>query len=251
EFDVESLNAAAMKDILSGRTACHSCPIACGRRVDVPEYNLKGVAGPEYQTIAAFGTNLLIPDLKVVTRMNRLCNQYGMDTISLGSVLAFSALLRDNGVLDDGLKWGDGDRAIDLVSNIANREGLGDELAEGSMRFAEKHNASELALHVRGLEIPFHDPRAFAGMATVYTVAARGASHMEGDMYTVDMGVDVRDIGIVSGEPCENQGKGIMAAKAQDYRAFFDCIIMCHFALIPTDSIVGLLNQALGTSIGV
>jgi aldehyde:ferredoxin oxidoreductase len=74
---------------------------------------------------------------------------------------------------------------------------------------------------------------------------------MEGDMHTVDMGVDVREIGIVAGDPLDDDQKGLMAAKAQEYRAFFDCIIMCHFALIPTDAIIGLVRMAIGSDVSL
>ncbi|MHA2193331.1 MAG: aldehyde ferredoxin oxidoreductase C-terminal domain-containing protein, partial [Candidatus Thorarchaeota archaeon] len=98
----------------------------------------------------------------------------------------------------------------------------------------------------KGQEVPNHDPRAFAGMATVYATASRGATHLEGDMYSVDMGVEVREIGINSGDRLENEGKGNTAARAQDFRAFFDSIMMCHFAQVPFDTILGLVNMAIG-----
>ena len=104
---------------------------------------------------------------------------------------------------------------------------------------------------MRGLEIPNHDPRAFSGMATVYTTASRGATHLEGDMYSVDMGADVRELGIIGGDRLENEGKGTTAAKAQDFRAFFDSAIMCHFAIVPPKTIVSLLNLATGWSLKV
>ncbi|TFH02186.1 MAG: aldehyde ferredoxin oxidoreductase, partial [Candidatus Thorarchaeota archaeon] len=113
---------------------------------------------------------------------------------------------------------------IDTIHKIAKREGTGNILAEGSLSLGKKHNAEESVLHVRGLEIPNHDPRAFSGMTTVYTIASRGATHLEGDMYSVDMGADVRELGIVGGDRLENEGKGLTAARAQDFRAFFDSV---------------------------
>jgi aldehyde:ferredoxin oxidoreductase len=98
------------------------------------------------------------------------------------------------------------------------------------------------------MEIPNHDPRAFAGMATVYTIASRGASHMEGDMYSVDMGQEFRQLGIHAGDRLENDNKGMTAAKTQDFRAFFDSVIMCHFAIVPPETIIDLVNLSIGTS---
>ena len=249
EFDdADLINAKSMEEILTGRIACYSCPIGCGRRVTVPEYDLIDVGGPEFQTVASFGSNLLISDLKKITLMNNLCNQYGMDTISCGSTIAFATHLCDIGKADYGFTWDDPDRVIETIHAIAKREGIGDIMAEGAVSVAKKHSAEDIVLHVRGMEIPNHDPRAFAGMATVYTIASRGATHLEGDMYSVDMGQEFRQLGINAGDRLENDNKGITAARAQDFRAFFDSVIMCHFAIVPPERIIELLNLAIGTS---
>ncbi len=249
EFDdTDLINAKSMENILIGRSACYSCPIGCGRRVSIPEYELDDIEGPEFQTVAAFGSNLLISDLRKIALMNNLCNQYGMDTISCGSTIAFATHLCDIGKSDYGFTWGNSDQVLETIHAIAKREGIGNLLAEGSLSVAKKNSAEDIVLHVRGLEIPNHDPRAFSGMATVYTVASRGASHMEGDMYSIDMGADVRKLGILSGDRLENEQKGEIAARAQDYRAFFDSVIMCHFAIVPPETIIELLNLALGSS---
>jgi aldehyde:ferredoxin oxidoreductase len=249
EFEGDQINAVAMEEILTGRTACHSCPIACGRKVSVSDIGLENIAGPEYQTVAAFGSNIENSDLKSIVKINHMCNQFGMDTISCGSTIAFAIYLCDLGKADWGLKWGDSAKAIELVDAIANRNGLGEFLAEGSLRLGQKYNAEDHVIHVKGLEVANHDPRAFGGMTTVYAVGSRGASHLEGDMYSVDMGADVRELGIVSGDRLENEGKGITAAKSQSFRAFFDSIIMCHFAIVPPNRIIELLNLATGFSL--
>jgi len=250
EFDdTDCISGKSLSEILTGRSACYACPIGCGRKVSLAEYNLENIAGPEFQTIASFGSNLMISDLKKIALMNSLCNQYGMDTISCGSTIAFATYLCDIGKADYGFKWNDPDNVIDTIHAIAKREGIGNLLADGSLALGKKHNAEESVLHVRGLEIPNHDPRAFSGMATVYTMASRGATHLEGDMYSVDMGADVRELGIVGGDRLENEGKGMTAARAQDYRAFFDSVIMCHFAIVPPKTIISLLNLATGGSL--
>ncbi|MGY5881526.1 MAG: aldehyde ferredoxin oxidoreductase family protein [Candidatus Thorarchaeota archaeon] len=250
EFDdADLINGKSLSEILTGRSACYSCPIACGRKVSVSEYDLENIAGPEFQTVAAFGSNLLISDLQKIVLMNRFCNEYGMDTISCGSTIAFATYLCDIGKADYGFKWDDPDNVIDTIHKIAKREGIGNILAEGSLALGKKHDAEESVMHVRGLEIPNHDPRAFSGMTTVYTTASRGATHLEGDMYSVDMGADVRELGIVGGDRLENEGKGTTAAKAQDFRAFFDSVIMCHFAIVPPKTIISLLNLATGGSL--
>jgi aldehyde:ferredoxin oxidoreductase len=249
EFDgADLINSKALGTILTGRSACHSCPIGCGRRISIPEYNLKNVAGPEYQTLAAFGSNLMISDLKKIALMNRLCNQYGIDTISCGSTIALAIQLSDTRHAEYNLQWSDPNGVIETIHAIAERKGIGDVLAEGSMALGKTHGAEDQVIHVRGLEIPNHDPRAFSGMATVYTMAARGATHLEGDMYSVDMGADIRELGIAGGDRLENENKGTTAARAQDFRAFCDSVIMCHFAIVPPKKIIELLNLAIGSS---
>lgn len=247
EFDdADLINGKSLSELLTGYSACYACPIGCGRKVSVADYDLENIAGPEYQTIASFGSNLMISDLKKIVLMNHLCNQYGIDSISCGSTIALATHLCDIGKADFGFKWDDPDTVIDTIHNIAKREGIGNLLADGSLAVGRKYNAEESVLHVRGLEIPNHDPRAFSGMATVYAMASRGATHLEGDMYSVDMGADVRELGIVGGDRLENEGKGAIAAKAQDFRAFFDSVIMCHFAIVPPMKIISLLNFATG-----
>jgi aldehyde:ferredoxin oxidoreductase len=190
-------------------------------------------------------------DIKQVARMNRLCNQLGMDTVSCGSTLALAMHLRETGVLDIDLDWGDTEKMADMIQAIAAREGQGNLLAEGSKRLGDSVGASDQVIHVKGMEVPNHDPRAFSGMATIYSIAARGATHLEGDMYSVDMGADVRELGINSGDRLDNEGKGAIAARAQDYRAFFDLLVMCHFAILPLQTVVDLLRMATGCNMNL
>jgi aldehyde:ferredoxin oxidoreductase len=88
-------------------------------------------------------------------------------------------------------------------------------------------------------------------MAAIYAVAARGATHLEGDMYSVDMGADVRELAINGGDRLDNEGKGAIAARAQDYRAFFDTLVMCHFAILPLQTIVDLVHMATGSTMTI
>ncbi|MDF1538936.1 MAG: aldehyde ferredoxin oxidoreductase family protein [Candidatus Thorarchaeota archaeon] len=247
EFDVSELNAKAMESILTGRKACHSCPIACGRIVSVPELQLSDVAGPEFQTIAAFGTNMKNPKISRIAQVNRLCNIYGLDTISTGSIISLVMNMCEKGFLDWDINWGDMDAVARIIHDIALRNGKGDELAEGSLRFSKPHNADEEVLHVKGMEIPNHDPRAYSGLATIYAVSARGASHTEGDMHTIDIGIDVPCLGIHASDRVVSVGKGETAAKCQDFRAFHDSMILCHFPDVTPAKMVELLNVATGS----
>jgi len=246
EFSVDSIDGEALSSLLTRRYACHSCPIGCGRLVSLGEEGLQGIAGPEYQTIASFGTNLKTSDLKEITMMNRLCNILGMDTISVGSMIAFATHLCELEKLDWNLEWNDPEHTRSLIEDIAYRRGHGNELAEGSLRFASKYGVENLALHVNGLEIPNHDPRAFVGLGLVYAISARGASHTEADMHTIDVGVDVPQLGIHASDRLVSAEKGVTVAKCQDFRAFHDSLIMCHFPEVTPDVLVRLLSHATG-----
>ena len=241
------LNASALEDLLIGRSACYSCPIGCGRRVSLPSLKIQSIAGPEYQSIASLGSNLLIENLEHVSYMAHLCNEYGMDTISCGNTIALATYLDELGKSEYGLRWNDSESVVSLIHAIARRKGIGNVLADGAYQLGMKHNAENLVLHVRRLEIPNHDPRSFFGMAAVYLMASRGATHLEGDMYSIDMGNDVRELGIVGGDRLSNDEKGMIAAMAQDYRAFYDSLILCHFADVPANDLVSLINLALDT----
>jgi aldehyde:ferredoxin oxidoreductase len=247
--DAEQISAKRLESLLVGRRACHSCPIGCGRRVSLPSSGFRNIAGPEYQSIASLGSNLLIGDLEKISVMNHLCNEYGMDTISCGNTIALATYLDEVGKSQYGLHWGDASSTISLIHSIARREGIGNVFAEGAYRVGKKHNAEDLVLHVHGLEVPNHDPRSFFGMATVYTMASRGATHLEGDMYSVDLGTDVESLGIIGTDRLTNEGKGTTAARAQDFRAFYDSLILCHFATFPVSDIVALVNLAVGTKL--
>ncbi|MBD3407912.1 MAG: aldehyde ferredoxin oxidoreductase [Candidatus Lokiarchaeota archaeon] len=255
EFDVDRINADAMKDILVGRNACYSCPIGCGRKVELA-VSEDAVMGPEFQTIAAFGTNLLIDNLPDIARLNHLCNEMGIDTISTGGVIGFAISMTKCGRLSSkasghNLQWGDSQLVYDLIVEISHRRGFGDSLANGIVQFAQKIDSLDQALHVKGLDIPYHDPRAFVGMATTYAIAARGAAHTESDVFAVAMDVEYPELGINSGDRLDNTGKGELVARVQDFRAFCDSVIVCHFPIFPLADLIDLLNFAIGSNYSI
>jgi len=171
------------------RRACFGCTIGCGRYSWVPDgkYPTPLHEGPEYETSDMLGVQSLLTDLEAVVRANYLCNNYGLDTISTGNVIAFAIEAFERGYIteeDTGglkLRWGDPDVILTLVDAIAKREGFGDVLAEGVKKAAEKigKGADEFAVHVKGLEVPAHDPRGESRNFVIqYAVTPRGACHM-------------------------------------------------------------------------
>jgi aldehyde:ferredoxin oxidoreductase len=245
-----------MESILVRPVPCYGCAVACGREVTLKDtpYGVEIVDGPEYETVAMLGSMLLVDDLPGVAYAGHLCNRYGLDTISAGSAISLAYLLYDRGFLtaaDTGglaLRWGDIETAHILLDLIARREGLGDLLAEGTKRMAAHFDADDLAVHVNGLELAAHDPRALSGMAVVYATSPRGACHMQGDMYVVDMGLTLPEVGIYPGGRFKTRGKSTIVARVQDWRTLYNSAIMCVFVNPTAPVLVKLLSHATGWS---
>jgi len=177
------------KTILVRRGTCYGCFVRCKREVQVGEpYFVEPIyGGPEYETVAAFGSMCGIADLKAISKANQLCNAYGLDTISMGGLISFAMECYEKGILtqkDTGgleLRFGNVEAMMRMVEMIGKREGLGDTLAEGICPAAEKFGkgAERFAMHVKGMPIPFHEPRGKVGVGLGYAVSATGPDHME------------------------------------------------------------------------
>ncbi len=170
---------------------CFNCPVACTGLI---KYEDRWVRWPEYETLAMLGSNLMIDNLEALIRWNVLADDLGMDTISLGGVLAMFleavergkifVNLDELGFLPDLQKrvihqiWGVDRPVENLIHLIARRSGIGNDLAEGVRFMVEKYSLPEdLATHVRGLEVPAHEPRANNLTALDYATTPRGAYH--------------------------------------------------------------------------
>ena len=164
---------------LTRNTACHKCLIACGRETQSPTYKDPKVDGPEYETVGAFGSLLMIFDLEAIIHAGHLCNLYGMDIISLGVTIGLACELFERGLLtsaDTGgleIRYGDAEMVFRLIELTARREGFGAVLAEGNAALAERAGVPELSATVNRLEVPMHEPRAYLGMAVTYALSTR------------------------------------------------------------------------------
>ena len=245
-----------MESILTRPVPCYGCLVACGRKVTLKDtpYDVEVVDGPEYETVATLGSMLLVDDLPAVAYAGHLCNRHGLDTITAGSAISLAYLLYERGFLtadDTGglpLKWGDIETAHTLLEMIAHREGFGDVLAEGCQRIGARYGAGDLALHVNGLEPAAHDPRALSGMALVYATSPRGACHLQGEMYSIDMGLTIPEVGIFPGGRFKTRGKAKVVVRAQDWRTLYNSAIMCVFVNPTAPVLVRLLSAATGWS---
>ncbi|RPI82738.1 MAG: aldehyde ferredoxin oxidoreductase, partial [Chloroflexi bacterium] len=235
-------------------TNCYKCTIACGRETHSPAFGESKVDGPEYETLGALGSLVMVADLETVIYAGHLCNQYGLDTISTGGTIALACELFERGLInraDTGgmeIRYGDGRMLVRLVEMLAHREGFGELLAEGSAALAERFGAPELAVTVNRLEVPMHDPRAFSGLAVSYLLSPRGACHMQGDMYSVDTGQSGElDLGILPGDRLESsEEKGRIAARQQIWRNLYNSMILCQFQNPGVNRLLEVLNSATG-----
>ena len=194
---VDKISAVAlMREFGTGMEGCFNCPIKCKKKIrvdDAPWHVDSHYGGPEYETLASFGSNLLIDDLKAICKAHEICNRFGIDTISTGATVAFAMECFENGLLTpkdaDGLqlKFGSVEAMLELVEKIARREGLGDVLANGSKKAAEiiGKNAIQYAMQVKGLELPYHEPRLNQGLSIHYSVHAVGPDHVTGPIDNV------------------------------------------------------------------
>ncbi len=254
--NVDKVSGSTMAEtILKGTSACHGCVIACGRVVDLGDGRKR--KGPEYETIAGLGPNILIRDLGAITRLMELCDRYGMDTISAGGTLGLALHLFDRGIIDEKdtggliLRWGDEAVAAQLLHWMARREGFGELLAQGSRRLGAHFGAEDEAVQVNGMEVAYHDPRGVSGMALVYATSPRGACHNQSDYFFVDWGQAEEAVGLKFFDRQAGAEKAANVAIHQDWRTVFNALVMCLFANVPPQTQVDLINAACGYNVDI
>lgn len=250
--DIDNVSGAKMTEtILTGRSACQGCVIACGRVVKLPGDAAKR-KGPEHETMVGFGANLLNDNLEAIVDLGELCDRYGMDTISASNTIGLAFHLYELGIVttkDTGgieLKWGDVDAIEELVRLTGLREGIGDLLAQGSKRFGAHFNAEGEAVQVNGLEVAYHDPRGVSGMALSYATSPRGACHNQSDYFFVDWGHSQEEIGIEFFDRHAQAEKAANVARHQNWRTVDNAAVFCIFANVEAQQKADLINAACG-----
>jgi len=238
--------------ILTDEGTCFACAIACKREVEVPELEVTPkYGGPEYETIAAGGSACGIGDLKPIAKFNQLCGEYVMDTISTGMTIAFAMECFENGILTkadtDGLelRFGNAEALLALVPKMARREGFGAVLADGAKRAAAKigKGAERFALHVKGQEIPMHEPRGKQGLSLAYATAPVGADHMRAPQdpayegFHPSGGHALEPLGLCEPLPRKELSPRKVRAYyyAQHWWALASSLGVCHLASAPLD----------------
>ena len=254
EESAERINGFTMAEtVLTGRYFCDACVLGCGRMVKIEKGPYAGVdgAGPEYESLALLGSNCLIGDLEALCFANELCNRFGLDTISTGAAVAFGMEAYEKGLIDREdtggieLQWGSAEALIEMIKSIAQKKGFGKILGKGVKRASEElgKNSIEFAMHIKGLELPGHDPRGYNAGAVGFATSARGACHLSGLSHTFERLLKAPEIGIP--EPLDRfqvEGKGILAAKSQNLMGMMDSLKLCKFILFAGITITNIVK---------
>ncbi len=242
-------------------TRCFACPIGCGKEVEVESGRFatpKG-EGVEYETVAGFAGLTMNANAESVILANSLCNRYGLDTISTSSVIAFAMEAFERGAIDledtggVDLRFGNPDAVVAMVEQIARQQAIGKVLGHGVREAARQIGAGSerYAVHVKGLEVAYHDPRSFLSMAVSYATAARGGCHLEGLTYWNGYGTFHPDLGY--SERIDHQELSPRQARmAYDYQNFysvFNPLGLCKFIAkgkVGPEKVCNLVNDSMG-----
>jgi len=255
-FPVTEVTGQALRQNYSvSNYACRGCPIGCGRELKNFKPGLD-VDGPEYETTVGFGPLCLNTDFDSIIEANHICNCQGIDTISTSVSVAYAFYLYEQGVLTKDqvgleLNWGDGRAVVGLVQKIVDLDGIGELLSKGVLAMSRELGRDEgEAAQVKGLEMPMHEGRAFHGLAVSYATGPRGACHLKGDYYNIDLGNMVLEYMILPGDRLVSEGKGEPAAKFQSFKDLFDALTLCKFAPLQVPQLCDMLNALTGWEFG-
>ncbi len=248
--------------IMIGMEGCMACPVRCKKVVKIDgRYTVDpSYGGPEYETEAALGSCCGVTDEEALCKGNELCGRYSLDTISAGMTIAFAMECYEQGLLttkDTGgidLRFGNGDAMVQMVQRIGDRQGLGDLLAEGCMRAAEKigKGAAAYAVHVKGQELPMHEPRLKRGMAIGYSTSPTGADHVHSlhDTGTVsEAGIQgYKPFGVYEPVPLEamDASKVRIHKYHTQWRTMLNALVFCIFPPWTPEEIVQITNAVTG-----
>ena len=219
---------------------CFACTIPCSRIYSIREGPNKGLhgEGPEYESLGSFTSRIGNPDLEFALKANDLCNQLGIDILSTIGCIGWCMELFSKGVLSKeetgglDLSWGNTETVIKLLHQIANREGFGDLLADGSKRAAEKlGKGGEDVIQVKGMDLIMADPRGLKGFGLGYAVASRGGDHLRSEPF-IELNDDPELGESMFGEPGatlrkSDVGKGKLIHFFEDWCAVIDSLELC------------------------
>lgn len=239
--DAEGVSGEKLLERLSVRQYhCFGCPIGCGR---ISRVHGEEVGGPEYESLWALGPQCGINDLEWIASANHRCNLLGLDTISVGSTIGCAMELVQRGKLDSALKFGETAGVLELIDDIAFRKSLGAELGEGSRAFAARHDSAELAMEVKGLELPAYDLRGVQGHALGCATSNRGGCHLRSYL----IGPEVMGAPVLVDRD-RTEGKPELVILYQNLSAAMDSMVLCRFTSLAwsVDDYAELLSGCSG-----
>jgi len=254
------------KEILIGRESCYACGHGCKRVTQAKEpYDVDpSYGGPEYESMAALGSFCMNDNLVSIAKANELCNKYGLDTISTGVNIAFAMECHEKGLIKKeqteglDLSWGNDRTIVSLIVKIAHREGLGDLLAEGVKKASEKigGEAPKYAMHVKGLELPMHEPRGKKGVGLSYATTPKGGDQTEefhDDSYEDDRNM-APEIGLVPTLIRNRFHTGPDKARCviigQNWWSLYHTLVLCLWGHYPMGSSINNLISAVSSATG-
>jgi aldehyde:ferredoxin oxidoreductase len=236
----EKLGGTAVAETILTKThSCFACPVHCKRIVEVKAgpFALEEGPGSEYEAASALGTLQRMDDMEANHRANEMCNRYGMDVISCGSTIAYATEAFEEGLITEGdtdgmkLGWNQPKTLLELIDKTAQREGFGNDLAEGVRAMADKFGGEEYAVHVKGLECPMHDPRALWAMALTYATSIRGACHCADSNLYVELGIlNHNDLKVKRTWPYKAKGKAAQTVASQKKGVIANSAVICEYA---------------------
>ena len=212
--------------ILVGDPTCHACPVGCKKEVETPPGKFHvHMESVEYESAWSFGAQCNNDNRDSIPFLIDLCNDYGIDTIDMGNVLAMTMEASEKELIRERVNWGDVDKMVELVHKTAKREGIGNTLAEGIEPAAKAFGDASIAMSVKGQSIPAYDPRGLKGMGLAYATSNRGACHLRGYTTASEIaGVPEKT------DPLAWKGKGKLLKLFQDFQALSDSLDICKFS---------------------
>ena len=227
--EAEKISGETMaKTLLKKPKGCYACIIQCGR---VLEIDGEISEGPEYEPDWAFGANCGIDDLKAIARANNLCNEYGLDAISAPTTIACLMEMAEKGYVKHSIRFGDVKGMLKLLEQIAKREDIGDELAEGSFRFATKYGHPELSMSSKKQELPAYDPRGIQGYGLAAATSVRGGDHVYAYLISPEILGAPKKL-----DPYVIKGKPQLVKTFQDLTSSIDASGICLFTSFALDA---------------
>lgn len=231
------IDSEAMKKVRSGKKACGSCALGCG---NFTKTSRGVVEGPEYETLALCGSCCGIDELDAVVKFNDLCDDMGLDTISVGNTTAFAMEMTEKGIRDFGLKFGEVESYLKVPELIARNEGIGKELGLGTRELAKRYGGEEFAMQVKGLEFPGYEPRGSWGMGLAYATSDRGACHMRAWPAAMEAYGDLDAFTV--------EGKARLVMDMQHANAVKFSLILCDFWAAGEGAMAEVVNLITGAS---